>query len=141
MSSENTLTGRLGKHMVETTLVARIAQFTVNPKLASVNEWGDSDSGGYTNRSAGRQDNTFTDEGKFDTDNEVWDLFQPDDNVASSLWINASLYWDFPRSLCSDFSLTVNVDSEDVVGWSASWGADGIFYRPGEAGATSRTLP
>lgn len=141
MTSLNTATGRLGKHMVGAALVARTTQWAVNPKLASTNEWGDSDSAGYTNRSAGRKDATFDTEGKFDTSSEVFDVFQPDDNVTSSLWINATLYWDFPRSLNTDFNLTVNVDSEEVVGWSANFGADGIFYHPGEAGATVRTLP
>ena len=141
MTSPNTLTGRLGKHMVATTLVARITEFSVNPTLASTNEWGDSDSNGFTNRSPGRKDNTFDSGGKFDTDTEVFDVFQPEDNVQSSLWLNASLYWAFPRSLCTDFNLTVNVDSEEVIGWSASFGADGPYYFPGEAGAPSYSLP
>ena len=51
MSSENTLTGRNGKFVVGTTLVARLTQWAVNPTLAGTNEWGDSDSGGFTNRS------------------------------------------------------------------------------------------
>ena len=110
--------------------------------LASKSEWGDSDSGGYTNRAAGRRDGTFTAEGKYDTADEVFDLFQPEDIAIAVLWLdNVSLYWDFPRALCSDFSLTVNIDTEEVCGWNSSWGADGIFYFPGQAGATVRVLP
>ena len=142
MSSENTITGRNGKFVVGLALVARTTQWGVNPKLASSNEWGDSDSGGYTNRSAGRRDATFTAEGKYDTTDEVFDLFQPEDVAIAVLWLdNVSLYWDFPRALCSDFSLTVNIDSEEVIGWSSSWGADGPFYHPGQAGATARAMP
>jgi len=142
MSSENTITGRNGKFVVGVALVARTTQWAVNPKLASSNEWGDSDSAGYTNRSAGRRDATFTAEGKYDTTDEVFDLFQPEDIAIAVLWLdNVSLYWDFPRALCSDFSLTVNIDSEEVIGWSSSWGADGPFYHPGQAGATARAMP
>ena len=142
MTSENTLTGRNGKFVVGTDLVARATQWAVTRTLASKSEWGDSDSGGYTNRAAGRRDGTFTAEGKYDTADEVFDLFQPEDIAIAVLWLdNVSLYWDFPRALCSDFSLTVNIDSEEIVGWNSSWGADGIFYFPGQAGATVRVLP
>jgi len=89
MSSENTLTGRNGKFVVDATLVARATQWNVAKKVGA-NEWGDSDSGGFTNRSAGRKDATFSSEGKFDTSNEIYDLFQPDDIAEVALWMDAS---------------------------------------------------
>lgn len=142
MTSVNTLTGRQGKFVVGTSLVARATSWEVNPTLASSAEWGDSDSSGFTNRAAGRKDATFTAEGKYDTSDEVFDLFQPEDIAIAVLWLdNSSLYWDFPRALCTDFNLSVDIDTEDVIGWTSEWGADGVFYYPGESGATSRTLP
>jgi hypothetical protein len=142
MTAVNTLTGRNGRFVVGTTLVARATQWAVNPTLATSNEWGDSDSSGFTNRSAGRKDATFTAEGKYDSTNEVFDLFQPEDVLIAVLWLNTTtLYWDFPRALNTDFNLTVNIDTEEVIGWTSSWGADGVYYHPGEAGATARTLP
>ena len=142
MTSSSALTGRLGRLAVETSLVARLTQWAVNSKLATKSEWGDSDGAGYTNRAAGRKDATFTCEGKYDTDDEVYDLFQPEDIVIGVLWMNTTtLYWDFPRVLCDDFNLTCNIDSEEVIGATAGFGADGIFYFPGQSGATARTLP
>ena len=141
MSSANTVTGRNGEFVVGTTRIARVTQWNVNPTLATKSEWGDSDSAGFTNRAAGRKDATFTAEGKYDTTNEIWDLFQPEDIAIAVLWLNATLYWDFPRALCDDFSLVVNIDTEEVIGWTSGWGADGVFYYPGEASATTRTLP
>lgn len=142
MSSATALTGRTGKFVVGSTLVARSKQWGVNPKLASVSEWGDSDSAGYTNRAPGRFDATFTAEGVYDTVVEVFDLFMPGDILTAVLWQNnVSLYWVFPRALCSDFQLSVNMDTEEVEGWTSAWGADGIFYKPGGAGAPSETLP
>lgn len=142
MSSENTITGRNGRFVVGTSLVARLTGWEANPTLDTSSEWGDSDCAGFTARAAGRKGCTFTAEGKFDTTDEVYDLFQPEDIAICVLWMNTtSLYWDFPRALCTDFTLGVDVDSEEVVGWGSSWGNDGIFYYPGEAGATSRTLP
>ncbi len=142
-SSENTLTGRDGKFVVDSVLVARTTQWSVSSKLASKSEWGDSDSEGYTNRAAGRKDATFNAEGKYDTEDEQFDLFQPGDICTTTLWLatTAGLYWDFPRALNDDFGLTVNIDTEEVEGWTSAWGADGIFYAPGAANAPARTLP
>ena len=142
MSSENTVSGIVGKFVVDSSLVARTTQWTVTPTLATTSEWGDSDSGGYTNRLAGRKDATFTVEGKFETTDEVYDLFQEGDIVQAALWLdNSSLYYAFPRALCTEFSLTVNIDTGEVEGWTASFGADGVYYRPGESGAPVYTLP
>lgn len=136
------LTGRNGKFDVGGTFVARVTQWSVNPKLATKSEWGDSDTAGYTARMAGRRDATFTAEGKYDTASEQFDLFQPGDKPACNLWMDAtSLYWAFPCALCDDFSLSVNIDTEEVEGWTSGWGADGIFYYPGQAGAPAATPP
>ena len=144
MTAVNTLTGRNGKFVVGVTLVARITSWSVNPTLAGTAEWGDSDSGGYTNRAAGRIDGTFTAEGKFDTDiaHNAFNLFARGDVAIAVLWLDgAALYYDFPRALCMDFNLTVDPDTEEVIAWTSSWGADGVYYYPGEVGATPRLMP
>lgn len=141
MTSITSKTGRNGKHKVGSTVLSRVTQWVVSPKLASTSEWGDSDGEGYTNRAAGRKDCTFTSEGKYDTAVEVFDLFKPGDILTSALWMdNVSLYWYFARSLNTEFQLTVNIDTEEVEAWTSSWGADGRFYAPGEAGAPSASL-
>lgn len=136
------LTGRNGKFVVDGSLIARLTQWQVSPKLASSSEWGDSDTAGYTARTAGRKDASFNAEGKYDTADEQYDIFFIGDKAQAELWMDATaLYWGFPMALCSDFSMSVNIDSEEVLGWSSSWAADGIFYYPGQAGAPVRTLP
>jgi len=139
MSSASTMTGRLGAFQVGGTTVARATQWSVNPNLASQSEWGDSDSEGFTNRASGRRDATFSNEGKYDTGTEFFDLFQLGDIVEPAvLWLGkttAGLYWHFPRALNQGFTLVTNVDTEEVIGWTGDWGADGRFYRPGEANA------
>ncbi len=142
MSSATALTGRNGKFVVVASQVSRTTKWDVSDTLASKTEWGDSDSAGYTNRAAGRKDATFNSEGKYDTTNEQFDLFAPGDISLAALWMNASsLFWAFPRALCLDFKMSVNIETEEVVGWSSSWGADGIYYHPGQAGAPAYTLP
>lgn len=144
------VTGRKGKFQVGDVLVARTTQWSVNPKLATKTEWGDSDTAGYTARMPGRKDATFTAEGKFDDADEQYDLFQPGDKAVAVLWIRpaetdpvviTALYWDFPCAMNDDFNMSVNVDTQEVVGWTSAWGADGIYYYPGEEGATEHELP
>lgn len=144
MTSENTITGRDGKFTVDGSLVARTTQWQMTKTLASKTEWGDSDSLGFTNRASGRRDSTFSAEGKYDTTDEVFDLFQEGDIVQATLFLNAIaplLYYDYPRALCDNFQLTVNIDTAEVIGWTSAWGADGIYYYPGETDAPVRTLP
>jgi len=134
MSSENTLTGRNGHHSVGGTNVARSTDWDVTKTLVGGSEWGDSDSEGFTNVSPGRKKATFNSNGKYDTTSEVYDLFQPEDIAASILYLNAStLYWSFPRAMCNNFTMAVNMDTEEVIGWGSSWTADGVFYFPGES--------
>lgn len=138
--SANTITGVDGEHVVGSTRVARLMQWAVNPTLATSEEWGDSDTAGYSAFAPGRKTATFTTEGKFDTSSEVYNIFDIGDNSISVLWMNNTLYWDFPCSVCNDFNLTVNVDTQEVVGWTSAWNADGIFYKPG-ASPNGRSYP
>lgn len=139
MSSVNTLTGRKGKFVVEDTLVARTKKWAVNSKMASKSEWGDSDSDGFTNRAPGRRDATFTAEGVFQTTDEIYDIFEEGDIAKAVLWMNLTLYWAFPRALCDDFQLEVDIDTEQVIGWNSSWGADGRYWKPGETADAGET--
>lgn len=130
-SSAGTITGRNGKFQLAGNLVARTTQWELNPTLATSTEWGDSDSGGYTNRAAGRRDATFTAEGMFETGEVAYSLFEPGDILKAVLWMSATLYYHFPRALNQDFGLTVNIDEEEVIAWNSEWGADGLYYKPG----------
>lgn len=141
MTSSTALTGRTAKFQISNTTVARATEWSGSRKMATKSEWGDSDGNGWTNRAAGRQDFTFTSSGKYDTSSEQFDLFMAGDILQVGLWMdNSALYWAVPRALCDNFDLSVNIDTEEVLGWSAAWGADGQVYFPGEAGAPSYTL-
>lgn len=143
-SSNYTRTGRDGRVFLAAaglspaTEIARITEWSFNFTLATSSEWGDSYSEGFENRSAGRRDATADTEGKYDTGEEVWDLFQPGDVLALNLSGARSttgfygLRIGLPRALCNDFSLTVDIDSSEVIGWEASWGADGPFFFEGD---------
>jgi len=133
-------TGHLGKAVIGGSLIYRLKQFTVNP-TCSESAWGDSDSEGFTNRAAARKDATGSVTGVFDTVRKIYTLFMPGDISALVLWESASDYWAFPRALMSNFTVTYDNDTKEAVEWSADFGSDGRYYRPGEAGAPSHTLP
>jgi len=141
MSSNGTLTGQNGEFVVDSQRVARTTKWDVSATLATKSEWGDSDTGGYTARAAGRKDCTFNAEGKYTIDDEVWEIFSIGDNPVATLWMDSSsLYWHFPCALCLDFSMTVDMDTQEVIGWNSAFGADGIFYFPGQSGAPTVPL-
>lgn len=87
--SASALAGSDGNVLVGTVRVARITQWNVS-YTAQTTVWGDSDSAGYTSRKGTRKDATGTIEGKFDTDNPVYDLFDPGDGVILVLWENTT---------------------------------------------------
>lgn len=144
MSSSTALTGRYGAFYAEGQRIARCTQWAVSQKPASVSEWGDSDGCGWTCRAPGRRDVTFTAEGKFDTETHQWTYFVGGDYAAVYLYLrhiggcdesgigsseNSWSYY-FPRAVCMEFNLTVNIDTEEVVGWTSSWGNDGVVTLP-----------
>lgn len=119
-------------------LIARITQWSINP-TSSETAWGDSDSGGYTNRKAARFDCTGTITAKFENANSnkrPYDYLKKGDIVKLVLWEDnaadggTNQPWVFPSALIQSFNQTVDVDTKEVIEWSADFGADGIFHEP-----------
>ena len=140
MTGVTTLTGVLGKAIVDDVAMPRITQWALTTTVGET-AWGDSDSGAFTNRKAARKDATGTITAKFDTGTKVYSLFQAGDIVKLVLWENLTDYWAFPSALIQSYTETVDVDTQEVVEWSATFGADGTYFRPGEAGAPVESLP
>lgn len=130
MSSLNTVSGRGGSVSIDGTPVLRIKNWSASETRAGGSEWGDSDGGGYTNRSPGRKDCTFTCEGVYDTTDPIISTLEVNDIAAVVLAGQTDCPgYNFPRAICTDFSLTVDADTEEVVGWNASFGSDGTYTR------------
>ena len=139
-SSDSVRRGSLGKVEVDGQAIARITLWELT-RVVEETAWGDSDSAGFTNRVKGREDATGSVTGKFDNDDPVYDLFDVGDTVELVLWETTTAYWDFPCALIQSFNISYNQDTKEAVEWNASWGADGIFYRPGAAGAPAQVYP
>lgn len=140
-NSVGAVCGSDGVVAVGTVRVCRLTNWSFNP-TTSASEWGDSDSAGFTNRKNARKDGTGTLTGKLeDTQKPHQDLFMPGDTVLLALWENASEYWYIGRALITSYTVTFDQDSKEVVEWSADFGADGRYYRPGEAGQPTESFP
>ena len=129
MTGVTAVSGEEGFAHVDATLVARLTSWSIN-RQANESAWGDSDSGGYTNRKRARRDATGTIGGKLDSDDYQYDLFDDGDIVALKLYEDANRFWNFPSALIKNFQLEFNQDTKEVVGWTADWGADGSYSKP-----------
>ncbi len=140
MASSTARTGKDGKAVIASTLVLRLTQWDFTDESAET-AWGDSDSAGYTNRKAARRDGTGSIGAKFDTGRKPQTLFKSGDSPKIVLWEDATDYYVFPSSHIQNFNLVYDQDTMEVVAWTSDFGADGIFYAPGDAGAPTETLP
>lgn len=139
-SNASVARGNAGKVEVDDNLIARIKQWSLTTTSAP-QAFGDSDSGGYTNRVPGRLDATGSLTGVYDMDDPVYDLFVPGDVVELVLWERTAKYWAFPCVVMDNFRVTFNMDTKEAVEWSADFAADGIFYAPGQSGAPAESYP
>ena len=83
MPTANGSTARTGlnaKVVIDDTLMYRMTSFSINPKTSET-AWGDSDSGGFTNRSAARKEMTGSVSGKYDEDRPPHQLCMPGDII------------------------------------------------------------
>ena len=138
--SSGSRTGTNAKAVIDGVLVLRVTQWSITVS-AGETAWGDSDSAGFTNRVLARRDATASLTGKFDTNKKFYTLFEDGEQVKLVLWEDAADYWSFPCALVQGFNVTYNQDTKEVVEWSADFGSDGPFYRPGHESASGETIP
>lgn len=135
------ITGLNGEVLVGGVKIARITKWDINPTVGET-AWGDSDSAGHTNREPGRKDSTGNIEGKLDQNDDVTLLFVPGDKVNLTLWLSATaLDYYYVPAMIQGISFEVDVDTQAVVGWSATFGENGRTYFPNESGAPVVNLP
>jgi hypothetical protein len=133
-------------------LLARITNWTLTT-TCSTSAWGDSDSRGFTNRTPARKDATGSMTGKADVDLPLHGIMMPHDVKGIVLWQDGddgtglgedSVYWELPRAVITNYTLSFDQDSKEVVEWSADFECDGVYFYPGDAdntGIGSHSLP
>ena len=139
-NSSTAVSGKDGKVVVDGTLLLRITQWSLSLS-ATETVWGDSSSGNFTNRKTGRKDATMSLEGKQDNRRPIEGALREGDQPKVVLFESASRYWVFPCTHVNAFNLVINQETKEVIGWTASAGADGQYYGPDDAGQPSESIP
>ena len=124
-------------------IILRLKNWSVNP-TGSESAWGDSDSSGHTVRKLARKDCTGSLVGVLDENGQIYDVFKAGDILAPLvLWQSrtAGDYWYFGSALVTSFNLTSDIDTKEVMEWSMDFGADGIFFFPGQTNIPAVSVP
>lgn len=133
MSSSYTVTGDSGQVAVDRDWIIRCTFWSITETPGDTVEWADSDSSGYKWRAVGAYSASFVVKGKYDRFHDVWDWFKMGDVARVDLYLDSttSYYaWLFPRAVCTEFSMEVDIDTGAVIGWSSNWLSDGPYYPP-----------
>lgn len=128
-------------------LIYRVKEWSLTATTSPA-AWGDSDSNGFTNRKATRQDATGSATVLYNTDNPYFAMFSEGDIINLTLWFSkitagfASLaqYWQLPRVIIANVNWTVSMDSQEPIEISFDFEADGVFFSPAHASIPSITL-
>jgi hypothetical protein len=122
------ISGKGGKAQIGSTDISEITKWSFNP-TSNNSAWASSDTSGYKKRVAGVKDGSGSIEGVFDEEDEIYLTFEPGDSITLKLYIDASKYYSVP-SLIDSFSIEVDLNDGEVVGWSADFSINGAWTKP-----------
>jgi len=122
------ISGKDGKVMIGATTLADITFWTLN--TASNNPaYASSATAGHKKRVAGVKDGGGTIQGKLDVADAVTDDFDEGDAVTLLLHLDATRFYSVP-AIIDSIQLEVDIDSGEVVGWTAEYSTDGAWTKP-----------
>lgn len=139
-NSSTIRTSKASVVVIDDVLMLRVRNVTQNPN-STVFEWGDSDSGEFTNTIGTRKKTTGTISGLFDEDQRLYDIVREGQTSKLIIWEDATDYWAFPCALLTNVNFTYDQDTKNPIEWAFDFGSDGVYFAPGEAGAPSESLP
>lgn len=142
-------TGEEATVVLNDVVVVRSVSWSVNEN-PNVQEWGDNNSGKYTNRRVTRLSATGSVAGKLDCDKNINIHSHSASNQKLSelsaeliLWeANAgNCYWAFPCVVITSSTHEADMETNEITTWAFDFGSDGEYFRPGESGAPSKDYP
>jgi hypothetical protein len=117
--------GKDGDVKIGTTAINEIKAWTFNPKANNV-RYASNATGGYKRTVAGVKEGSGTCSGVYTATATFHTVIDVGTSVALKLYLNATLFYSVP-AVISDYKLTVDLDSGEIVGWEASFETDGAW--------------
>lgn len=121
------------------TQVTELTKWGFNPKCGT-SAWASNRSGGYKKRVAGNKDGSGSMEGKWDPTAPITDMLEEGTEVTLNLVITGAQKYIVP-AIIEGIKLDVDLDSGDVVGWSADWSTTGPWTKPTPLASLMAPMP
>lgn len=122
------ISGKDGRILVAGTGVAHCTKWSFNPKSNNP-AWASCDTNGFKTRVGGVKDGSGSMEGKFDTAHPFYDAMDVGTEITALLYINATMFYSIP-AIIDDYSIEVDMNEGEVVGWSANFSTRGAWTEP-----------
>ncbi|MDZ4781242.1 MAG: hypothetical protein SGJ19_13390 [Planctomycetia bacterium] len=122
------ISGKDGKVMIGVTAVANITFWNFST-LAQNPAYASSATAGHRKRLGGVKDGGGVIRGKLDLTDAVTNDVNEGDSVTLLLYLNATKFYSVP-AVIDRLQFEVDIDSGDVVGWEAEFGANGAWTKP-----------
>ncbi len=122
------ISGKDGDVKIGSTQIAEITKWGFNPK-ANVPKYASNKTGGYKAAVAGIKDGSGSLEGKWDPAIPATTVIAPGTSVTLKLYINATQFWSVP-SIIEGFKHDVDLDTGEIVSWSADFQTNGAWTDP-----------
>lgn len=122
------ISGKDGDVKISGTAICEIMKWSFNPKC-NVPAYASNKTSGYKRRVAGVKDGSGSMEGAWDPATPAITVIDPGTGATLRLYINATQYYDVP-AVIESFKLDVDVDTGEIVKWSADFGTNGAWTNP-----------
>jgi hypothetical protein len=98
-------------------------------RKAAVHQYASNTTGGHKKTVTGVKSGSGSISGAYDPDDPVDDHIEEGDSVTAKLYTTATKYYTVPMVI-ENLDLEVDLDEGDIIGWEASFVADGAWTKP-----------
>jgi hypothetical protein len=110
------------------TEIAELTKWSFNPKCNNP-AWASNRTAGFKRRRAGIRDGSGSIEGKWDPGDPITDHLEDGTEVQLNLVTTGAQQFTVP-AIIDGLKLDVDLDSGDIIGWSADWSLNGAWTKP-----------
>lgn len=110
------------------TEVAELTKWSFNPKSNNP-AWASNRTGGFKRRRSGIRDGSGSMEGKWDPADPITDYLEDGSEIQLNLVTAGTQQFVVP-AIIDGIKLDVDLDSGEIIGWSADWSLNGAWTKP-----------